>query len=126
MVKVPMRLTMNGIRKKQAAPTAASLGTVASVLSCSDVNACITLTIKLTTTAIASTGAQTQIAASRVRRESSTTTSLDICSPQKLFISEPTRRFQPSTITNSKILSGVEITTGGNCSIPTEVVISAT
>src|SRR5579862_5112844 len=45
---------------------------------------------------------------------------------EKLFISEPTSRFQPSTITNSRILIGVEITTGGSCSMPTEVVMEAT
>jgi amino acid transporter len=33
---------------------------------------------------------------------------------QKLFSKEPASRFQPSTITNSRILSGVETTTGGN------------
>ena len=48
------------------------------------------------------------------------------CLHPKLFTSEPTSRFQPSTSTNSRIFSGVEITTGGNCIIPTEVVIAAT
>jgi len=33
---------------------------------------------------------------------------------QKLFSKEPASRFQPSTITNSRILSGVETTTGGS------------
>ena len=33
---------------------------------------------------------------------------------QKLFKSELASRFQPSTITNSSIFNGVEITTGGN------------
>ncbi len=41
-------------------------------------------------------------------------------------MSEPISRFQPSTMTKSKIFSGVEITTGGNCIMPTEVVMEAT
>ena len=44
----------------------------------------------------------------------------------KLLISEPTSKSHPLTITNSSSLSGVEITTGGNCNMPTEVVIEAT
>src|SRR6266478_5069560 len=44
----------------------------------------------------------------------------------KLLTNDPINRPQPSTITNSSSLSGVEITTGGNCSMPTEVVIEAT
>src|SRR5579875_3004493 len=35
-------------------------------------------------------------------------------SAQKLLNKEPDSRFHPSTITKSKILSGVETTTGGN------------
>ena len=41
-------------------------------------------------------------------------------------MSDPTKRFHPSTITNNNSLRGVEITTGGNCSIPTDVEIEAT
>ena len=37
-----------------------------------------------------------------------------------LFISEPTIRYQPSTITKSSILSGIETITGGSCIIPIE------
>src|SRR5580658_1833366 len=45
--------------------------------------------------------------------------------PQKLFISEFASRFQPSTITKSRILSGVETTTGGSWNMPIEVVMEA-
>src|SRR5580765_4056349 len=38
----------------------------------------------------------------------------------KLRTSEDTSRFQPSTMTNSRILNGSEIIAGGNCSIPIE------
>ena len=38
---------------------------------------------------------------------------------------EPTTKFQPSTTTKSRIFSGVEITTGGNCNMPMEVVTEA-
>src|SRR5262249_34830286 len=44
----------------------------------------------------------------------------------KLLIREPTSRSHPSTITNRSNFKGVEITTGGNCNMPTEVVMDAT
>jgi hypothetical protein len=37
-----------------------------------------------------------------------------------LFTSEPTIRYQPSTITKSNSLSGIETTTGGSCIMPIE------
>src|ERR1700761_322401 len=44
----------------------------------------------------------------------------------KLLISEPISRCHPSTMRKSSSLSGVEITTGGSCNMPTEVVMEAT
>src|SRR5580658_1950917 len=44
----------------------------------------------------------------------------------KLFTSDPTTRFQPSTSTNRRILNGAEIITGGNWIMPIESVTDAT
>ena len=41
-------------------------------------------------------------------------------------MSDPTTRFQPSTKTNSRILNGAEIMTGGNWTMPTDRVTEAT
>jgi hypothetical protein len=41
-------------------------------------------------------------------------------------MSDPTNRFHPSTMTNNNSFKGVEITTGGSWSIPTDVEIDAT
>ena len=41
-------------------------------------------------------------------------------------MSDPITRFQPSASTNSRILNGAEIITGGNCTMPIESVTEAT
>ncbi len=138
---------IQGVSQKANAPTAAMRGTVESVGSCIDVSTWPRLINALTTMAAARIGALTTKAASSVRRVSSVTSVIGIGSPassfschycrslvspgpslgyEKLFNSEPTTRFQPSATTKSRIFSGVEMITGGNCSIPTDVVTAAT
>src|ERR1039457_917068 len=91
----------------------------------------VTICARLITTpaakAMAINGAAIQNAASSAWRRISTTASLVICGPQaKLFMSDPTTRFQPSTSTNNRILKGAEIMTGGNWTMPTDRVTEAT
>src|SRR6202035_168761 len=96
-----------GKSRKMAAATAARRGTVESVLSCREVSTCRILIIRLVTVATSSSGATIHSTVSSVLRASSTVCWADIVFPQvKLFIKDPTSRFQPSTMTNRRILSG--------------------
>ena len=70
-------------------------------------------------------GRTVQRVVSSAWRMVSMASSWDIAYP-KLFTSDPTIRFQPSTKTKSNILKGAEIITGGSCIIPIDNVIDAT
>ena len=126
IVKTTSLRNIHGISNKAAAAIAARRGTVEIVWSCSEVSTCPTLTSRLTRVAIEAAARQEKMRFRACPETSAIVLGGFHNSPQaKLLISEPTSRFHPSTTTNKRILSGVEITTGGSCSMPTEVVMAA-
>lgn len=112
---------IHGKKTTVATMTPIILGMKVSVISCMEVTAWNMLTATPMIRPKPSMGAETKIVISRDFFAISTMYSGVILIPfrqPKLFTSEPTIRYQPSTSTKSISLNGIEIITGGNIIMP--------
>ncbi len=120
---------IHGPKIKIATNTAIIFGMNASVCSWIDVVAWKILTIKPTIKPSPSIGADTNITIISASCAICITISeLTLRAPDhlKLIISDRTNKCQPSTITNSSTLKGIEIITGGSIIIPIDMSVDAT
>lgn len=89
-----------------------------NVWSCMEVRVWIRLITTPTTMATISIGATIHMSVVKAPCIRDVISASFISSYITLFISEPTIRYHPSTITKSSIFSGIETMTGGSCIMP--------
>jgi len=113
-----MRLSIHGIRNSSAPRNTINLGIALNAESWIEVTIWIKLMTIAATKPMSSSGALTQSAVMNISRTIWTTEPgvivLRAYGLTRLFISDPTIKFQPSIRTNRSSLNGADIIAGGN------------